>query len=95
MYLKKGDTVVVTTGRDRNKEGVITQVLSSGKVVIEGINVYKKHAKSGEGIVEKEKAIDASNVALVDPTTKKATKVRFEIKDGKKSRISKASGKEI
>jgi large subunit ribosomal protein L24 len=95
MYLKKGDTVVVTTGRDKNKEGVITQVLSSGKVVIEGINVYKKHAKSGEGIVEKEMAIDASNVALVDPTTKKATKVRFEIKDGKKSRISKASGKEI
>lgn len=95
MYLKKGDTVVVTTGRDKNKEGVITQVLSNGKVVIEGINVYKKHAKSGEGIVEKEMAIDASNVALVDPTTKKATKVRFEIKDGKKSRISKASGKEI
>lgn len=95
MYLKKGDTVVVTTGRDKGKEGVITSVLSNGKVVIEGVNVYKKHAKNGEGIVDKEMAIDASNVALIDPTTKKATKVRFEIKDDKKVRISKASGKEI
>lgn len=95
MYLKKGDTVVVTTGRDKGKEGVITSVLSNGKVVIEGVNVYKKHAKNGEGIVDKEMAIDASNVALIDPTTKKATKVRFEIKDNKKVRISKASGKEI
>lgn len=95
MYLKKGDTVVVTTGRDKGKEGVITSVLSNGKVVIEGVNLYKKHAKNGEGIVDKEMAIDASNVALIDPTTKKATKVRFEIKDNKKVRISKASGKEI
>ena len=100
MYLRKGDNVVVVSGSDKGKEGIISQVLSSDKVIIEGINLSKKHMKpnasnSEGGIVEKEMAIQASNVMLIDPKTKKATRVGFEVKDGKKVRVAKKSGKEI
>ncbi len=100
MYLKKGDRVVVTTGSDKGKEGIVEAVLSNGKVIVENVNMAKKHMKpnamnSEGGIVEKEMAIDASNVMLIDPETQKATRVGFEVKDGKKVRIAKKSGKEI
>ncbi len=100
MYLKKGDRVVVTTGSDKGKEGIVEAVLTNGKVIVENVNMAKKHMKpnamnSEGGIVEKEMAIDASNVMLIDPETKKATRVGFEVKDGKKVRIAKKSGKEI
>lgn len=100
MYLKKGDTVVVTTGADKGKEGTITAVLKNNKVIVENVKLAKKHTKPNAlnadgGIVEKEMAIDASNVMLIDPKTKKATKVGFEVRDGKKVRIAKASGQEV
>ncbi len=100
MYLKKGDRVVVTTGSDKGKEGIVEAVQTNGKVIVENVNMAKKHMKpnamnSEGGIVEKEMAIDASNVMLIDPETKKATRVGFEVKDGKKVRIAKKSGKEI
>ena len=100
MKLKTGDKVVVVAGSNKGKEGKITKILDS-KVIVEGVNIVKKHLKpknnngSGE-IVEVEAPIHASNVMLVDPKTKKPTKVRVE-KDskGKKIRISKKSNEKI
>lgn len=98
--LKTGDKVVVVAGSNKGKEGKITKILDS-KVIVEGINVVKKHLKpknnNGTGeIVEIEAPIHASNVMLVDPKTKKPTKVKVE-KDskGKKIRISKKSNEKI
>jgi len=98
MYLKKGDKVVVTAGNDKGKEGIIQKVLNSkNKVVIENINVAKKHYAKGQGIgtFDKELGIHASNVMLLDPETNKPTRVGFIEKDGKKVRVSKKTQKEI
>lgn len=98
--LKTGDKVVVVAGSNKGKEGKIAKILDS-KVIVEGVNIVKKHLKpknnNGTGeIVEVEAPIHASNVMLVDPKTKKPTKVRVE-KDskGKKIRISKKSNEKI
>ena len=98
MRIKKGDKVVVIAGREKGKEGTITKVLpKEEKVVISGLNMVKKHVKPNQAepegkITEKEAPIHVSNVALVDPKTKKATKVKYEIKDdGKKVRVAKKS----
>ena len=100
MKLKTGDNVVVISGANKGKEGKITKILED-KVIVEGVNVCKKHLKpknnNGTGeIVEIEAPIHASNVMLVDPKTKKPTKVKVE-KDskGKKIRISKKSNEKI
>lgn len=100
MKLKTGDKVVVIAGANKGKEGKITKVLED-KVVVEGVNVAKKHLKpknnNGTGeIVEVERPIHRSNVMLVDPKTKKPTKVKFDFdKNGKKIRISKKSNEKI
>ena len=97
MRVKKGDKVVVIAGSEKGKEGVITKVLpKEEKVIIAGINMVKKHVKPNQAepegkITEKEAPIHVSNVALVDPKTNKATKVKYEIKDGKKVRVAKKS----
>jgi large subunit ribosomal protein L24 len=99
--LRKGDQVVVISGKDRGKTGRIKQVLpADGKVIVEGLNLVKRHTrptgKTPEGaIVEKEAALWACKVMPVDPQTGKPTRVRFKI-DGtnKKVRIAK-SGEEI
>ena len=80
MYLKKGDNVVVIAGSDKGKEGTIESILPNNKVIIENINVAKKHMKPDAmnpdgGIIDKEMAINASNVALLDPETKKPTRL--------------------
>ena len=100
MKLKTGDKVVVVAGSNKGKEGKITKILDE-KVIVEGVNIVKKHLKpknnNGTGeIVEVEAPIHRSNVMLVDPKTKKPTKVRVE-KDnkGKKIRISKKSNEKI
>ena len=100
MKLKTGDKVVVVAGSNKGKEGKIAKILDS-KVIVEGVNMVKKHLKpknnNGTGeIVEVEAPIHASNVMLLDPKTKKPTKVRVE-KDskGKKIRISKKSNEKI
>ena len=100
MKLKTGDKVVVVAGSNKGKEGKIAKILDS-KVIVEGVNIVKKHLKpknnNGTGeIVEIEAPIHASNVMLVDPKTKKPTKVKLE-KDskGKKIRISKKSNEKI
>ena len=100
MYLRKGDNVLVIAGADKGKEGIIQTVLPNGKVIVENIKMAKKHVKpnavhSEGGIIEKEMAVDASNLSLFDAKTKKTTRVDFEIKDGKKIRVSKKTGKQI
>jgi large subunit ribosomal protein L24 len=100
--LKKGDDVIVTSGKNKGQSGKIKQVItSSGRVVIEGINLIKKHisAKAAirlqrePGIVTKEAAIAISNVMLKDPKTGKPTKVGYKTEaDGSKVRVAKASG---
>ena len=100
MKLKTGDKVVVIAGANKGKEGKITKVLED-KVVVEGVNVAKKHLKpknnNGTGeIVSVERPIHKSNVMLVDPKTKKPTRVKFDFdKNGKKIRISKKSNEKI
>ena len=101
MHFKTGDKVVVISGKDKGKEGNITKVLrSENKVVVEGVNVVKKHVK-GNGqqagsINETEAAIHASNVMIVDPKTKKPTRIGHSIdKDGKKIRVTKKSNSSL
>ena len=98
MKLVKGDKVIVIAGNDKGKTGTIQRVIpESNRVVVEGINVRKKHRKpsqqnNNEGaIVELYAPIDASNVMLVDPKTKKATRIGHKIVKGKKVRVAKKS----
>lgn len=97
MNFKKGDKVVVIAGKSKGKEGTILHVLrDQNKVVVESANMVKKHLKpQGEGngsIVEVEAAIDASNVMMLDPKTKKPTRIGHTTnKDGKKVRFAKKS----
>ncbi len=100
MKLKTGDKVMVIAGANKGKEGKIISVLGD-KVVVEGVNVRKKHLKpkynGGNGeIREVEAPIHISNVMLIDPKTKKPSRIKFEFdKDGKKIRISKKSNEKI
>ena len=102
MKIVKGDKVVVIAGKDKGKEGIVQAVYPKlNKVVVEGVNTHKKHQKptqqNPEGtIVEMYVPIDASNVAIVDPKTKKATRVGYAVdKDGNKVRIAKKSGSKL
>ena len=98
--LKTGDKVVVVSGSSKGKEGKILKVLDE-KVLVEGVNIVKKHLKpknnNGNGeIIETEAPIHKSNVMLVDPKTKKPTKVKIDTDNkGKKVRISKKSNEKI
>ena len=90
MRVKKGDTVVVIAGKDKGKKGTVVKVMpKANRVVVEGVNVITKHQKPTAmnpqgGIINKEAPIHISNVMPVDPETGKGTRVRFEVKDGKK-----------
>ena len=99
LHVKKGDEVVVINGKYRGTRGKVVEASpSEGKVIVEGVNVVKKHTKPNQmnqngGIVETEAAIDVSNVMLL--VDGKATRVGFEVKDGKKVRVAKTTGKVI
>ncbi len=101
MKILKGDKVVVIAGKDKGKEGIVQAVYPKvNKVVVEGVNVHKKHKKptqqNPEGsVVEMYVPIDASNVAIIDPKTKKASRVGYKVEKGQKVRISKASGSKL
>ena len=101
MNFKTGDKVVVIAGKDKGKEGLIKRILrAENKVVVEGINVAKKHIKpngqSAGTIEEIEMPIHASNVMIVDPKTKKGTRIGHTVdKKGKKIRISKKSNESL
>lgn len=99
VHVKKGDTVYVLCGKDRAKTGKVLSVdAAKNRVVVEGVNLVTKHVKPSPrnqngGIEKFEAPIDASNVMLVDPSTKRPTKVSIRINaDGTKSRIAKCSG---
>ena len=99
--IKKGDSVVVLSGKDKGKNGTVAQVLPrEGKVVVSGVNVITRHRKPTQqnpqgGLERKEAPLFASKVALADPKTGKPTRVRFETKDGKKVRVAVKSGETI
>lgn len=101
MKIKKGDQVIVLTGKDKGKKGeVLRAIPTESRVVVAGINVVKKHTKPTQfaagGIEDKELSIHVSNVALADPKSGKATRVGFKSgKDGKKMRVAKKSGETL
>ena len=96
--IKKGDTVVVLTGRDKGKSGEVIQILpTDNKALVRGINMVRRHQKQTQaqeaGIVSKEAPIHMSNIALSDPKDGKATRVGFKVQDdGTKVRVAKRSG---
>lgn len=102
IRLKKGDTVIVRVGKYKGQTGkVVATHPSENKVTVEGVNIVKKHVKPNRanpqgGIVEMTKPIWVSKVAIVDPSTKKASRIGFKLDDkGTKTRVFKQSGKEI
>jgi len=97
--IRKGDQVVVTTGKDKGKRGTVLRVLDTGKLVIEGVNRVKRHTRPNPmkgqtgGIVDKEMPIQVSNVALFNPATGKGDRVGFRVlEDGRKVRFFKSNG---
>ena len=101
MKIRKGDTVMVLTGKDKGRTGEVTQMLTGkGKAIVSGINMVKRHTKQTQtqegGILAKEAAIQLSNLSLVDPKDGKATRVGFKtLDDGRKVRVAKRSGEVI
>ena len=102
MKIKKGDRVVVLSGKDRGKEGVVMRAIpTAGKVIVEGVNTARKHQRptrmtQSGGIVDKDMPIDVINVAVISPKDGKATRVGYRIKDdGTKVRVCKRTGAEL
>jgi large subunit ribosomal protein L24 len=101
MKIKKGDTVVVLTGRDRGREGEVLKVMpSENRVLVNGVNMVRRHtrpsAQDPGGIVDKELPIHVSNVALLDPKEHQATRVGYKVlDDGRKVRVARRSGEII
>ena len=102
IRLAKGDTVIVIAGKDKGKTGKVTATHPrENKVTVEGVNVVKKHQKPNKaypqgGIIELTKPIWVSKVAAYEPTAKKASRIGYKIsKDGQKSRVFKATSKEM
>jgi large subunit ribosomal protein L24 len=100
--IRKGDQVIVTTGRDKGKRGTVSLRLDESKIVVDGVNVAKKHVKPNPlkgttgGVVDKTMPIHQSNVAIFNPATGKADRVGIKLVDGgKKIRVFKSSGEEI
>jgi large subunit ribosomal protein L24 len=98
----KGDQVIVNTGKDKGKRGIVSRVLDNGLVVVEGINLAKKHEKPNPvkgiagGIIAKEMPIQASNIALFNAATEKADRVGYKVlKDGRKIRVYKSNGEAV
>ncbi|MFN8121743.1 MAG: 50S ribosomal protein L24 [Thermoleophilia bacterium] len=99
--IKKGDQVVAISGKDKGKSGTVLEVRpSENRAIVEGLNIIKRHTKPRPpaepgGVIEKPAPIHLSNLALVDPETKKPTRVRIETVDGKRVRVAARSGKRI
>jgi len=102
LKIKRNDDVMVTVGRDKGKRGKVVKVLENGRLIVSGVNIVKKHTKPNPqagvtgGIVEKEAAIESSNVAIFNPATEKADRVGFRLlEDGKKVRFFKSNNELI
>lgn len=100
--IRKGDLVILTTGKDKGKQGAVLSILESGHVVVEGLNLVKKHAKANPmkgvagGIIAKEMPLDISNVALFNSATQKGDRVGFKtLDDGRKIRVFKSNGEAV
>ena len=100
--IRKGDQVIVTTGRDKGKRGTVAERVDEQLLLVEGINIVKKHVKPNPlkgttgGVIDKTMPIQQSNLALFNPATGKADRVGFKIlADGKKVRVFKSSGEEV
>ncbi|MBM7580779.1 50S ribosomal protein L24 [Jeotgalibacillus terrae] len=101
MHVKKGDKVMVISGKDKGKTGtVLAANPKADRVIVEGVNIVKKHSKPSQmnpqgGISNMEAAIHVSNVMLIDPKTNEPTRVGYKVEDGKKVRIAKKSGESL
>jgi len=100
--IRKGDDVIVTTGKDKGKRGTVLRIVDARHLVVEGVNRVKKHQRPNPmkgatgGIVDKDMPIDISNVALFNPQTKKADRVGFKLmEDGRKVRVFKSNGEMV
>lgn len=100
--IHKGDQVIVNTGKDKGKRGTVLNVLADGKVIVEGLNLVKKHTKPNPmkgiagGIVSKEMPIAISNVAIFNSSTQKGDRIGFKtLEDGKKIRVFKSNGESV
>lgn len=100
--IKKGDEVVIIAGKDKGRQGTVTRVVDNARVVVEGINLIKRHTKANPGrnvaggIVEREAPIDISNVMLYNPTTKKGDRIGFRtLEDGRKVRYFKSNNEVV
>lgn len=99
--IKRDDEVIVIAGRDKGKRGTVRQVLDTGKLVVSGVNMIKKHTKPNPqagvsgGIVEREAPIQISNVAIYNAEAGKADRVGYKLEDGKKVRVYKSDGSAI
>ena len=100
--IRKGDKVILNTGKDKGKQGIVLNILKNNRVVVEGLNMVKKHTKPNPakgdqgGLVSKEMPINISNIAIFNAKSNKTDKVNFkELKDGKKIRIYKSTQEAI
>ena len=98
----KNDQVIIASGKDKGRTGSVTQVLSNGKIIIQGMNVAKKHQKGNPqagvpgGIIDKEMPIEVSNVMLINPATNKGERVGIKVlENGKKVRFFKSNGEVV
>ena len=96
--IRKGDEVIVITGKDKGKRGVVLTLVGTSRVMVEGVNVVKKHTRPNPmknvtgGIVDKTMSVDRSNVMLFDPATGKGGRIQIKETDGKRLRVFKANG---
>ncbi|HEX9569717.1 MAG: 50S ribosomal protein L24 [Rhodospirillales bacterium] len=101
LKIRKGDRVIVTTGRDKGKTGEVLRILrKQNRALVQGVNMVKRHQRptqaSGGGIVEKESTIHISNLAHIDPKDQKPTRIGFKVlDDGRKVRFARRSGEII
>ncbi len=100
--IRKGDDVIVITGKDKGKRGAVLQVLVNDRVVVENVNIVKRHTKPNParnvpgGIIEKESSVHISNIALFNPVTKRADRVAIKVlEDGRKVRCFKSNNEVV
>ena len=100
--IKKGDEVIVITGKDKGRRGTVLQMLADDRVLVEGVNIAKKHQKPNPnagvpgGIIDREMPLDISNVLVFNPKTKKGDRVGIKVlEDGSKERIFRSTGETV
>ena len=100
--IRKGDDVIVIAGKDKGKRGNVTRIVSSDRIVVDGINIVKRHTKGNPqagvpgGIIDKEAPLHVSNVMIFNPKTEMADRVGFKVlEDGKKIRYFKSNGEHV